>query len=108
MSSKTEPSSELSSSTIDPCQHMENWVNGLADDSLHGPAKLYTQWHVAICPKCNAALKGLRQVREQVQTLRDEQPEGASTTLTDDRRAAVDSAIQSTGSTNPSAGGSAH
>jgi hypothetical protein len=94
MSEQETRDEQAGATPIEPCEHMEHMVNGLSDDSIHGPAKWYTQWHVAICPKCNAALKGLREVREQVQTLRDEQPEGVVQTLTEERRAAVDSAME--------------
>jgi len=57
---------------VRPCKHMEGMVNGLADGTLHGPAKWYTELHAMHCTQCRAAVKNLRIVIGKVKDLRDE------------------------------------
>ena len=45
--------------TLEPCEHMVNAVNGLADGSLKGPMKVYTKLHTLHCSKCRTALNSL-------------------------------------------------
>src|SRR5262249_45434110 len=52
-----------------PCRHMRRWVNALADGSLKGFARWYTDLHVAGCPKCRAALEALRSLRARLRAL---------------------------------------
>jgi hypothetical protein len=54
---------------LQPCGHMVNLVSRRSDESLAGPAKWYTDFHVLTCPHCRAALKGLRQLRAEVTEL---------------------------------------
>ena len=51
---------------LQPCSHMTNLVSRRSDDTLTGPAKWYTDFHVMTCPSCKAALKGLRVLRSEV------------------------------------------
>jgi hypothetical protein len=46
---------------VEACHHMGNYITRMADGSLTGPARLYTRFHVATCPKCAAALRGLQE-----------------------------------------------
>ncbi len=57
---------------VRPCSHMEGMVNGLADGTLHGPAKWYTELHAMHCTQCKAAVKNLRIVIGKVKDLRDD------------------------------------
>ncbi len=54
---------------LQPCPHMVNLVSQRSDESLAGPAKWYTDFHVLTCPHCRTALKGLRQLRQEVSQL---------------------------------------
>jgi hypothetical protein len=54
---------------ICPCEHMTNLVSRRSDNTLGGPAKWYTDFHVATCPKCKKALEGLRQVNAQLKEM---------------------------------------
>jgi hypothetical protein len=51
---------------LQPCHHMTNLVSQRSEDSLSGPAKWYTDFHVMTCPSCKAALSGLRELRTEV------------------------------------------
>lgn len=77
---------------IEPCEHMDNMVNGLADGSLKGPAKLYTKFHVATCSKCRTALAALEDIHSHLNQLDQapETPAKANTGLTSERREALD------------------
>ncbi len=77
---------------IEPCEHMDNMVNGLADGSLKGPAKLYTKFHVATCSKCRTALAALEDIHSHLNQLdhAPETPANANTGLTSERREALD------------------
>ncbi len=55
-----------------PCTHMTNLISRRSDGSLSGPAKWYTDFHVMTCPQCKAALKGLRELNEQVHEMSSE------------------------------------
>jgi hypothetical protein len=57
---------------VRPCKHMEGMVNGLADGTLHGPAKWYTEFHAMHCTQCRAAVSNLRIVIGKVKDLRDD------------------------------------
>lgn len=78
--------------TLEPCEHMENWVNGLADGSLKGPARLYTQFHVTTCSKCRTALAGLKDVHARLNELEHapEAEQNAASALTPERREALE------------------
>src|SRR5947209_2900720 len=44
---------------IQPCHPMEMLVSCLCDDTLSGPARWYTRFHIFHCSKCRMALKAL-------------------------------------------------
>jgi hypothetical protein len=52
-----------------PCGHMVNLISRRSDDSLGGPAKWYTDFHVMTCPHCRTALQGLRQLHREIGVL---------------------------------------
>ena len=54
---------------LQPCGHMVNLISQRSDDSLKGPAKWYTDFHVMTCPQCRTALSGLKDLHRQVQEL---------------------------------------
>ena len=58
---------------LEPCKHMTNLVSSRSDETLHGPAKWYTDLHMLTCPHCRAAFKGMRQVREQVKEMAEQE-----------------------------------
>lgn len=51
---------------LHPCEHMVNLISRRSDDTLVGPAKWYTDFHVLTCPNCKGALKGLRELRAEL------------------------------------------
>ncbi len=55
--------------TLEPCQHMVNAVNGLADGSLRGPMKMYTRLHTLHCSKCRTALHSLTMLHTRLGAL---------------------------------------
>src|SRR5438270_244779 len=78
---------------IKPCRHMEAWVNALSDGSLSGPARWYTQLHVAGCKQCRAALSALQRLREHLQALRSQEDASLPTTLAPHRRQSLEAAL---------------
>lgn len=70
-----------------PCPHMREWVSAWADGALSGPARWYTQWHVASCPQCRKGLQSLSFVRDRLRAL---EAERAAPPLTPDRRVAAE------------------
>lgn len=87
---------------LEPCEHMENLVNGMADGSLKGPARLYTKFHITTCSKCRTALAGLKDVHDRLNELEHapethapETEEDAAFTLTPERRKALDAGMAS-------------
>lgn len=77
---------------VRPCHHMEGMVNSLADGTLHGPARWYTELHAMHCNQCKAAVKNLRVVIGRVKELRDD---GANDRagMPDDRREELERAL---------------
>ncbi len=47
-------------SEIAACHHMKAHVHALADGTLQGPARWYTQLHCSYCNKCGEALEARR------------------------------------------------
>jgi hypothetical protein len=56
----------LEEQTVQPCEHMTCWVNGLADDSLHGIPRWYTRFHMFHCRQCRTAFEALRELRDRL------------------------------------------
>ena len=77
---------------VRPCKHMEGMVSSLADGSLHGPARWYTQLHAMHCTQCNAAVKNLKVVIGRVKELGDSGAQ-LGATMPDDRRAELNRAL---------------
>lgn len=80
---------------IDPCEHMQERVNALADGSLTGVPSWYTRFHVFHCSRCGAALKNLRTLLHRVHPLKDIAPAEQPSTLTAERRAKLMAAMDS-------------
>ncbi|MBC7527740.1 MAG: hypothetical protein H7308_09330 [Chthonomonadaceae bacterium] len=60
----------LDEGPIEPCEHMTNQINSLADGTLHGVIKHFTRFHAWHCGKCSPALRRLIALRTRVITLR--------------------------------------
>ena len=78
---------------IKPCRHMEQWVNSLADGSMTGFARWYTQLHVHGCSQCYAALEALQTLKARLKALHTIENPTVPTTLTPTRRSALDLAL---------------
>ncbi len=78
---------------IHPCEHMTHLINSLSDDTLHGPAKLYTKFHAWHCGQCGVALRRLRELRHRMQTLQQMPLEPAQKVLPASRREALQNAM---------------
>ncbi|BDI32935.1 hypothetical protein CCAX7_49860 [Capsulimonas corticalis] len=89
---------------IKPCWHMKSLISGLVDGSVTGMVQKYALWHLAHCPRCQAALDALKQVSERLRRLGAAAPpalaaEGAS--LSPDRWAAMEAAWEEAESRAP-------
>jgi len=56
---------------LHPCEHMVTLVSRCSDDTLKGPAKWYTEFHVRTCANCREALRGLRAMRIEIQSINE-------------------------------------
>jgi hypothetical protein len=74
---------------VRPCEHMETMVSGLADGSLHGPKRWFTQIHILYCTPCRSAVRNLRTVIDQVSDLR----EAGADRMPPERRAEIERAL---------------
>ena len=88
----TDEMNRLDVPLIKPCRHMEQWVNALADESLTGFARWYTQLHVRGCRRCYAALEAIRQLKARLKALHSSTG-WVPATLGQDRRAALEAAM---------------
>ena len=68
---------------LKPCGHMVSLVSRRSDESLRGPAKWYTDFHLLTCPQCREALEGLRRLHSQVSELAAT-PMGGTVRLSDE------------------------
>ncbi|HLJ56606.1 MAG TPA: hypothetical protein VKT77_16325 [Chthonomonadaceae bacterium] len=73
---------------VRPCKHMEGMVNSLADGTLHGPARWYTELHAMHCTQCRAAVRNLRTVIATVKELGGEDARPTAK-MSDERRADI-------------------
>ena len=89
----TEESKRNEVPEIKPCRHMEQWVNALADGSLTGFARWYTQLHVRGCHHCYAALEALLRLKERLKALSKTENVSVPTVLSSDRREALNAAL---------------
>lgn len=78
---------------IKPCRYMEQWVNALADGSLTGFARWYTQLHVHGCSHCYAALEALQNLKARLKALKSSENVLAPTALSPQRRTALELAL---------------
>ena len=78
---------------MEPCRHMTRWVSALSDGSLSGIARWYTRWHIAGCPKCAAALTGLRALRERLRLLASREERQGPSALPEERWTTVEAAM---------------
>ena len=60
---------------IHPCFFMKSLLSAACDNALSGLAYRFTDWHVAHCPRCAAALAALRGLHDRLRTLVSPQPE---------------------------------
>lgn len=49
---------------VQACHHLQHQVHALADNTLKGPLRWYTQLHCSYCNQCGTALKTLREPLE--------------------------------------------
>ncbi|MCW3100175.1 MAG: hypothetical protein JWL77_5793 [Chthonomonadaceae bacterium] len=56
---------------VQACYHMRHHVQALADDTIKGPMRWYTQVHCSYCKQCGAALQTRREAHEANPTLTD-------------------------------------
>ncbi|HLK56311.1 MAG TPA: hypothetical protein VKU00_07090 [Chthonomonadaceae bacterium] len=86
---------------IRPCHHMETQVSGMCDDTLSGPARWYTRFHLLTCSRCRKALKALRALRERLGRLGDTGGAGRISTLAADHRSALERGMEEVERRNP-------
>jgi hypothetical protein len=89
---KRQPNTEQDQK-IQPCHHMETLVSCLSDNSLSGPARWYTRFHVLYCSKCRMALKALRALRDRLSDLGNKESSIGVSALTGERRTALEQAL---------------
>ena len=77
---------------IHPCHHMVGLVNGMADDTLTGPGRWYTRFHLMTCPNCAVAVKELRGMRERLGELKTKETD-REPALTADRKRGLEMAL---------------
>ena len=80
---------------IEPCRHMRTWVSSLADGSLTGLARWYTELHVKGCPHCKPALEAIRVLRERLEALARADAPAAAHSLPAERRTSLKQALDS-------------
>ena len=60
---------------IRPCFFMKTLLSAACDNALSGLSQWFTDWHVAHCPRCRAALDALRDLHRRLQSLVLPEPE---------------------------------
>ena len=78
---------------IQPCHHMETRLSCLCDDTLSGPARWYTRFHILHCSKCRAVLKALRALRVALSDLGNRERSLGVAALTHERRTVLEQAM---------------
>ena len=76
---------------LKPCPLMQTLVSAWVDGILSGLTRRYTEWHVAHCPRCTAAVDALRVLRARLRRLSGT-PVADGDVLTPERRDAVEAA----------------
>lgn len=77
----------------EPCPHLTDWVNGLADDSLRGFPRWFTRLHLTHCRRCQDALRALLQLRERLRTYAQRRAGDAPTVLEPERWQVIESSL---------------
>lgn len=85
--------SSATTERIEPCEHMAENISALADGTLHGPARWYTQFHSSYCSKCNSALVALKRLRIRLTVLKRKSPADHSDQLSADRMSGIEKAM---------------
>lgn len=78
---------------IKPCRHMEQWVNALAEGSLTGFARWYTQLHIRGCQHCYAALEAIQHLKAHLKALHSTENATIPAELSPERKEALISAL---------------
>ena len=60
---------------IRPCFFMKTLLSAACDNALSGLSRRFTDWHVAHCPRCRAALTALRDLHRRLRALAAPVPE---------------------------------
>jgi hypothetical protein len=77
-----------------PCKHMEGLVSSKVDGKLTGVAKLYTDWHVSQCPRCQAGEQTLITLKSRLGDLNQEAEEPTGPGLADEKWSSVEAQWQ--------------
>ena len=54
---------------IRPCFFMKRLLSAACDNALAGLSRWFTEWHLAHCPRCTAALAALRALQGRLRAL---------------------------------------
>ncbi len=85
---------EMKVRVLEPCDHMINAVNGMADGSLKGPMRVFTRLHTLHCKKCRTALQSLTAIHTRLGDIDtppgSTEPAGLTTDRSDNLEAAFD------------------
>ena len=77
---------------IRPCFFMKTLLSAACDNALAGLWRSFTEWHVAHCPRCAAALAALRALKGRLRALVSPKPEAAEEHLARERWARLEAA----------------
>lgn len=75
---------------IKPCPHMKILLSALADDTLTGVMRWFTEQHARGCTRCGSAVVHLRELRTQLRTLNTSSPIAGELRLSEERLTAVE------------------
>jgi predicted anti-sigma-YlaC factor YlaD len=54
---------------------MKTLLSAACDNALNGLSQRFTNWHVAHCPRCRAALEALQELHRRLRALAAPEPE---------------------------------
>ncbi|GAB4458827.1 MAG: hypothetical protein OHK0029_20560 [Armatimonadaceae bacterium] len=77
-----------------PCPHMKTLISGLADDSLTGMMRWFTEMHAKGCGPCGSAVAQLKGLRMRLRGLNAPCEGSKKLALSEERRAAIEAAWQ--------------
>src|SRR2546421_5398870 len=83
------------SQRVEPCRYMRTWVSELADGSLTGLARWYTELHVKGCPHCKPAVEAIRALRQRLEILARADIPSESAHLAPERHSALETVLDS-------------